>query len=369
MRIVQLVPYAMDRPGGVQSHVRALTGWLREQGHEVRVIAPRGQVGPDEEGQTSLGRARAIKVHGTGFELSFAGQGECGALARSLRDWGAELVHYHTPWTPFLPEQVWRMLDLPAVSTFHATLPLPRPIDPVLWYIQRAARCWARRSACVIVPSPVPQAQWQAQGIETRVIPPAVNLKPWQEAAARHKHFAARVLYMGRFEPRKGLDVLLTAWPAVAKAVPGAQLTVAGPGTPPGPLGARLAAGKIANARLLPAPDDRAARQLVAASDLTVSPALSGESFGLVLAEAMAAGALPVAAANAGYASVLTGPGAALLVPPGDSEALACRIVALLGDSDTRARLASWARDHATGFDIRACGPQIVACYAQALGR
>lgn len=369
MRIVQCVPYAMDRPGGVQSHVRALAHWLRQQGHEVRILAPRTAATPLEEGLTAMGRARPAKAHGTGFELSFAGRDERTAIAGALHDWGAELVHYHTPWTPFLPEQIWRSLRLPAVSTFHATLPAPRRFDPVFWYIQRAARIWARRSARVIVPSPVPQAQWQAQGIETRVIPPAVNLAQWQAAAPPQKGFAAWVLYMGRFEPRKGLDVLLAAWPEVVRAVPEAQLTVAGPGQPPGPLGARLVAGDIPNTRLLPAPDDAAARQLVAASDLTVSPALGGESFGLVLVEAMAAGALPVAAENAGYASVLTGPGAALLVPPGDSAALAGRIVELLRNGETRARLATWAQTHAAGFDISACGPQIVDCYAQALGR
>lgn len=369
MRIVQCVPYAMDRPGGVQSHVRALAHWLRQQGHEVRILAPRGATGPLEEGLTAMGRARPAKAHGTGFELSYAARGERADIAGSLLDWGAELVHYHTPWTPFLPEQIWRSLRLPAVSTFHATLPAPRRFDPVFWYIQRAARIWAQRSAQVIVPSPVPQAHWQAQGIETLVIPPAVNLAHWREAVPPQKRFAAQVLYMGRFEPRKGLDVLLAAWPDVVRAVPEARLTVAGPGQPPGSLGARLAAGDMPNARLLPAPDDATARQLVAASDLTVSPALGGESFGLVLVEAMAAGALPVAAENAGYASVLTGPGAALLVPPGDSAALAGRIVGLLCDSDERARLAAWAQTHAAGFDISTCGPRIVACYAQALGR
>lgn len=357
MRIVHLCPYPLSRPGGVQRHVRDLCRWLEGQGHATRIVCPPGPGAP-EPGVLTAGRTRDVTLHGTGFEMTWLGPRSRARVQRALRDWGAEVVHLHTPWTPMLPWQVWRGLGLPTVATLHATLPEARGTGLLDRYIRAAVRHFDRRVQALVLPSDAPRAQYAELGLRhvPLVLPPAIDLSDWAAARVGAKGTGPlRVVSLGRFEARKGIGTVLAAWPAVRAALPGARLVLAGRGTPPAPLpeGVDLVAD----------PDDAAARALVAAADLLVAPAGHGESFGLVLVEAMAAGTLPVAAANPGYASVLTGPGAALLVPPGDPPALARRIVALAADPALRAQLTDWVVEHAQRFDVRAVGPEYVALY------
>lgn len=96
MRIVQICPYDMARPGGVQSHVRDLSCWLRDEGHDVRIVAPHPPTGVAGGEVICCGRARMVSMFGTRFEVSLAGRRELKELAADLGDWGAEIVHLHT---------------------------------------------------------------------------------------------------------------------------------------------------------------------------------------------------------------------------------------------------------------------------------
>ena len=147
----------------------------------------------------------------------------------------------------------------------------------------------------------------------------------------------------------------------IARALPGARLIMAGGGALAPML--QKACADLPRAAIRPRPDDATARKLVAGADLLLAPALHGESFGLVLIEALAAGCLPVAAANPGYATVLTGPGADLLVPPGDAAALARKVIALAQDAEARAALLDWGRARAATLDIAAQGPAYEQLY------
>lgn len=366
MKIVQVSPYSMDRPGGVQAHIRDLAIWLREQGHEVRIVSPPGTGGI--EGGMALGRFRVMKLHGTAFEISRARKGELRACLDELRDWGAEVVHLHTPWTPMLAWQVWKGLKLPTVATFHATLPQGAGFDPFRWYIHRAARHFHRRLDAVLVPSAAPQAQWQKLGFDPvpEISPPTINLARWREARTERSK-GPHLVFMGRLEERKGVRVLLEAWGRIAKALPEAHLTIAGDGVLKGEL-TRFAQG-LARVNFLPPPTDAEAPALVASADFFMAPATGGESFGLVLIEAMAAGALPVAAANPGYETVLSGEGKALLVPPSDPEALAARVIDLSGDADRQAQLLHWAHNRAVTFDVTSVGPTLERIFERAVNR
>lgn len=373
MRIVQICPYDLARPGGVQAHVRDLAAWLERAGHQVRIVAPYPIDKAPLAEVDHCGRAVKAQLFGTGFEISYARGGECGALVASLRDWGAELVHLHTPWTPFMAWQVWRNLDLPTVTTFHATLPQDRTGGLVARALRRAARHFLTHSRAAIVPSATPLDHLRPQdaGVAAHVLPPAIDLAPWQAAGtvARDKDDAEgiKLLFLGRFEARKGLGTLLSAWPEVAARLPGVRLTVAGGGPQEDLVHAAMQGAAGERIRFVPAPDAERARRLVAEADLLVAPSLYGESFGLILIEAMAAGALPVAAANEGYRTVLTGPGERLLVPPGDVSALAAKLIEICGDASARRALAAWALPHALSFGVEATGPAFVEIYRDAL--
>ena len=367
MKIVHITPYAMSRPGGVQTHIRDLCAWLETEGHDTRIIAPPGER-PSAPNVTPVGRVRQISVHGTQFELTRATRTEIGRTVAALHDWGAEVVHLHTPWTPLLPWQIWRKLKLPTVATFHATLPQGGR-DPLSWGLGKAADYFNRRLSRIVVPSKAPLAQWQARGADPLpgILPPTIDLADWR-AARRDtplRQHSPQIVYMGRLEERKGVQVLLEAWPTVSASLPGATLTIAGSGALEGAL--RRNAADDPSVRFLPPPDATAARALIAGADIFAAPALGGESFGLVLIEAMSAGTVPIAAENAGFASVLEGEGSSLLAPPGDASALAERIISLASDPIAHAHLRDWCINRAASFDVSALGPDYVALYRAAL--
>ncbi|MGR3370502.1 MAG: glycosyltransferase family 4 protein [Sagittula sp.] len=362
MRIVHVLPYPMSRPGGVQSNARDLCAWLDRTGHETRIVSPDAHAaqGP---GEISLGRAREMSVHGTGSEVSVAGPLALRRTARALRDWGAEILHLHTPWTPLMPWQLWRRMGLPTVATFHATLPETDAPGLEDRYIAWAAKAFHRRLDALVVPSAAPQAQWRRLGVAPlpEILPPTIDLSDWRagDLGGARRPGPFRVIYLGRFEARKGVDVLLKAWAQRPAALQGAELVLAGRGELPGLL--------PEGARLVQSPDRAEAIRLVAEADVSVAPAGYGESFGLVLIEAMAAGTPPVAAANAGYATVMTGEGAELLFSAGDAGALAAKLAELAQAPERIARLTGWARNHALRFDVSRVGPEYVRLYERVL--
>lgn len=386
MRILQVCPYAMDRRGGVQNHVRDVARWLARAGHEVAIVAPgpagasRGGAGaadPHAGGDgvgagdppiVPLGRCLEIGLSGTRFEVTWVGGRELAAAARRLDAPTIDVVHLHTPFVPLLPFRVWRAFRRPVVATFHATLPPgDRLLRAVLAPIARAMRDHAAATVAVS-DSAAALLRPERPGRPIEILPPAIDLAPWRAAGdaalARVPGAPARVLFLGRFEARKGLDVLVAAWPEIVRraGTHPPELIIAGGGEL-APLAEGLAARGPGRVTVVPSPDDDAARRLVASCDLMVAPAPWGESFGLVLIEAMAAGTPVVAAANPGYAGVLTGPGAAALVPPGDAPALARTVADLLADADRLAALRAWGRTHAMRFDVAELGPRLVEIY------
>ena len=166
--------------------------------------------------------------------------------------------------------------------------------------------------------------------------------------------------FIGRLEERKGIDVLLKAWPRIAAAVPDARLTIAGDGA----LRREVEAASGHGIKFAGAIDDAAAQALLGRSDLLLAPAPYGESYGLILAEAMAAGAVPIAAANPGYASLLAEQADCLLVRPGDASALANAAIALAKSPKRLETLRNWAVRAAEASDIKYAGPQYEALYS-----
>ncbi|CUH51258.1 glycosyltransferase family 4 protein [Shimia marina] len=375
MKIVQITPYAMDRPGGVQSNIRDLSAWLRQQGHEVKIIAPPstdlpGEMRTVEPGVMTVGTARPFSVHGTQFEISHATARSRRETVTALRDWGAEVVHLHTPWTPLMPWQIWRALKLPAIATFHATLPTGSGFDPLAAALRRVGHHFNRHLHRIVVPSEAPFMQWKTAGADPLplILPPTIDLAPWRAAADEiRKPANFRAVYMGRLEARKGVSVLLTAWHRVQHALPQAQLIIAGTGEEEATLRAQAQDLALANVTFQAPPSQAAAKSLIAGAHAFVAPALHGESFGLVLIEAMAAGAVPVAAANDGFATVLTEAGKSLLCPPGDAVALSETLLHLATSPARYNAARDWARSHAARFDVTTVGPAYETLLQEAL--
>jgi phosphatidylinositol alpha-mannosyltransferase len=371
MKIVQVCPYDINRAGGVQRHILALTAALRARGHEVLVVAP-GSAVRETRDVFHLGRQREIGLSGTRFELTWARGGELRTLQEHLSCWKPDLLHFHTLWTPLMPFQLFRRWHGPVVATFHDTPP-PGIAGHVLRFLFKGMSRWILGridGAIAVSPAPLAHLRPPARGTVPEIIPPAIDLTAMTaDASKQGADGSLRYLFVGRLEVRKGVRELLQAWELVQRESSAASqrmiLTIAGKGELSGVvLDAR---GRLGPDRLqfVESPDDATVRQLYGAADVFVAPSPFGESFGIVLVEAMASALPVIAAANAGYRGVLVGPGEVGLVPPGDIRALADKMLRFAMDGDLRKRLAGWGPQEAAQYDIRAVAARIEALYGR----
>lgn len=351
MKVLQVCPYDFARPGGVQRHVRDLARALRAAGHEVTIAAP----GPGSDaGVHYVGASRPWTLHGTGFEITWAPRSAFDALR------GFDVLHLHTPWTPFMPWQALRAVDARVrVATFHDTPPptwsgaLQRSLYRVL------SRRLSHRLDAMIAVSASVERHLRGRSARYR-LPACVDLRPY---AGVTRKGGGGILFVGRLEPRKGILILIEA----LALVPGARLIVCGDG-PERAQAQALAKARGVDARFTGALDDAAKLALYADADLFCAPSPYGESYGLVLVEAMAAGLPVVAAANDGYRSVLDGEGAAGLCAPGSAAALARKITEVLGNAELRTRLTTWGRREAPRADVTARLGEFLAIYERSNG-
>lgn len=373
MRIAQVCPYDIDRPGGVQRHILDTAVALSELGHEVVVIAPRTSVPATENSGIAIhriGKAIRLGLFGTGFEVSIALGRERKALATLMRDGGFDIAHFHTPWTPFLAPQALSGFSGPAAVTFHDT-PSPALSGRLLaWLFRRLSRVLLPRFDLVLTPSDSPKDHLvTGAGQEIVVFPPCTDLRPFAAAApqARFRDERINILFLGRLEPRKGAMLALMAYHRLRNSGLKLRLIMAGAGEQESALRAYVRDHGVAHVEFLGAPSETAS--LFASADIFCAPSPYGESFGIVLAEAMAAGKPVVAAANAGYRTLLTGEAADFLVPPGSVEALAAAIETLARDEALRRRLGAWGREAARRYDCRRLAPNLVTLYHEAIRR
>ena len=376
MRIVQVCPYDPDRHGGVQRNMHALDAALASRGHQTLIVAP-GAPDDPRDGVWRLGAMRSVRFAGTRFEVTWANAHELESSLHLLRAWQPDVVHFHTPWDPLMPWQLFRQLDMARVATFHDTPP-PGLTGMMLRNLFKGlSRYLLSRLDGAIAVSAAPLAHLRpgSSGVTPVVLPPVTDLSVFFniEKAATER---PAILFLGRLEPRKGVQVLLEAAGLMAsgavalpEGLPPPRFVVAGDGDQRGAVLAaqeRLGGGWI---DFVPAPSQEEQLRLLGEATLAVSPALYGESFGIVLTEALASGTPVIGADNAGYRTVLTGEGASLLVPAGDGAALAQRIADLLAAPQERAMLAQWGRMHARQFDVAERIADFEDFYASAIAR
>ncbi|HEX2235919.1 MAG TPA: glycosyltransferase family 4 protein [Actinomycetota bacterium] len=321
MRVALVCPYAWDRPGGVQSHVRALARALRRRGHEVGVLAPRARplAGPGAapavgDGVTLVGRSVPIPANGSVAPLSF-GPGAGAATRRALREGRADVVHLHEPLIPSVSLLALLNTVAPTLGTFHAAAlrslgyGVSRPL------LERAARRLDRRAAVSEAARALVARYFPA---DYAITPNGVEVPRFRDAEPASWGAGRRILFVGRLEPRKGLDVLLRAMAELA--APETGLVVAGEGPEALPLRA-LARRLRLDVTWLGRLDDGDLARAYRRADVYCAPNSGGESFGIVLLEAMAAGA-PVVCSDIAAFRAVAGEGARF-VAPGDHRALA----------------------------------------------
>jgi phosphatidyl-myo-inositol alpha-mannosyltransferase len=361
MRVMIVCPYAWDRYGGVQTHVASLARSLRARGHDATIVAPQAS-GADllpEDGLRIVGRAVPIPANGSMAPVSFgpvAGQG----MRATIEELAPEVIHLHEPLIPSLSLLALRGATAPTVGTFHASA------DSSLGYW--AATPWLERTIRrLTVRTVVSEA---ARVLISRyfsgdylVTPSGVEVARFEEPGELDVGPPPRVLFFGRIEPRKGLEVLIEALTFLRDLEP--TLVVVGSGPSQRMCAARARRLGI-EARWLGRVSDPDKARAFRSAEVYCAPGLGGESFGIVLLEAMAAGT-PVVCSDLPAFGAVAGD-AAVLVPPDEPRLLAEGLRKVLTDPATAATLRAAGRDVARRFDWAQLAGAVEQAYELALG-
>ena len=361
MKIAIVTPYDWGVPGGVNVHVANHADEMRSRGHEVRIIAP-GDV--SEPGVVTVGRTVAIPFNGSVARLAFGPRVDA-RVRIALRRARPDLVHIHEPFSPSASLLALRSARVPVVATFHAA------IESRLYRVAGRVglrRLWRRIAASIAV-SPSAQASVEAVfGPGPIIIPNGVRCAEFG-AVGPVDPDRRTVLFLGRLERRKGPQVLLGAAPAILRAVPRSRIVFAGDGPLHSDLAAAVPTEFAERIAFQGRFSDAARAALLGDASVVALPALGGESFGITLAESLAAGRPVVASAIEGYAAVARADVDAVLVPPGEVDALAEAVIGLLKDSARARELGDRARVRAATFDWPAVAERIEAVYTEVLAR
>ena len=356
-----MCPYAWDRPGGVQSHVRALSHVLQERGHETLVVAPTSSRSVEGLGQdvARAGRAVGIPANGSVAPISF-GPLAASALRRSLRGFGPDIIHAHEPLIPSLSLlALWASGLPPIVGTFHAAAEESlgyRTARPIL---DRAARRLSLRTAVSESARSLVHRYFPG---EYAITPNGVELERFADADRLDLGPGPHVLFLGRIERRKGLEVLIQAMARVRDL--DVTLVVAGEG-PEAKSAEAMARSLDVRARFIGSLAEDDVPRAYRTADVYCAPGLGGESFGIVLVEAMAAGAPVVCSDLPGFRAVVGE--AAVRVPPGDADKLADALRAAL--TDRKEELARRSSERAHVFDWKNLVVGVEAIYRRALAQ
>jgi phosphatidylinositol alpha-mannosyltransferase len=361
-------PYSLASPGGVQAHVLGLAKGLRDLGHQVEVLAPArvdNSDSPLPEFVTAAGRAVGVPYNGSVAPLAF-GPVAVNRARRWLRDYDFDLLHLHEPTAPSLSLIALALADRPVVATFHFATARSWALAAAHGLLQPTME---KITARIAVSSLARRVQVEYLGGDAVEIPNGVDVSHF--AGARplpgFPRTGGTVGFVGRFgEPRKGMSVLLAALRTVARTRPDLRLLVVGHGDAAALL--RAAGPALASRiRMLGAVSDEGKAALLASVDVLCVPATGGESFGIVLTEAMAAGTPVVASDLDAFRLVLDGGQAGVLVPAGSPVALSEALDDLLGDPERRAALAAAGRRRVAMWDWPVVTRRVLQVYETAV--
>jgi phosphatidylinositol alpha-mannosyltransferase len=364
MRIGLVCPYQWDVPGGVQYHVRDLAETLRGLGHHVEVLTPaEHEEHLPAEHVTWAGRAVPIPYNGSMASVQF-GLVSAARVRRWLREGAFDVVHVHEPAPPSVSLLVCMIAKGPIVATFHAATIRSKFL--AVW--GPWVRPWLERiSGRIAVSDFARRLQVEHLGGDAVVIPNGVHVSAFAEGPPLPGYARGEggptIGFLGRYdEPRKGLPVLLDAMRTVVREHPTARLLVAGRGNPEE--FAELVGEELApHVTLLGELAEAEKAALLRSVDVYCAPNLLGESFGVILLEAMAAGAPVVASDLDAFARVLEEGTAGVLVRRGDAAELAGALAGLLADPARRAELADAGRQVVAGYDWSVIAQRILAVY------
>jgi phosphatidyl-myo-inositol alpha-mannosyltransferase len=365
MRVGLVCPYSWDVPGGVQEHIRDLAEALMDLGHEVSVISP-----ADEEHElpgyvVPAGHAVAVPYNGSVARLAF-GPLTANRVRRWIKDGNFDLLHVHEPAAPSLSLLACWVADTPIVATVHSAKVRSRVLHVAEPMLRSALE---KISGWIAVSEAARTTLVRHLGGDAVLIPNGVTIRRYEKAEPLPgwPGDGGAIGFLGRMdEPRKGLPVLLRAFEIVGRARPGLRLLIAGRGDAADVI-ARVPAPLRDRVVLLGQVSEATKVAVYHSVDVFCAPNTGGESFGIVLAEAMAAGAPIVASDLDAFRRVLRGGRAGELFENGSSQGLAAAIERMLDDPERRATLSAAASAAVRDYDWPKIAKDVLQVYETVL--
>ena len=365
IRIGMVCPYGWDTPGGVQSHMRDLAEYLIGEGHFVSVLAP---ISDDtielEDYVVNAGKPISIPVNGSVARVLF------GPLASSrAKQWIAsgdfDLLHLHEPAIPSLSLLACSAAEGPIVGTFHVSTPKKKAIYAIGPILEPIVEKLTARIAVSELARSTLKDHFETDAV---VIPNGIDGQKYANAQVSSEYSGPNTIgFMGRFEePRKGLQVLIDSLAIVARFIPDVRYLIAGPGDSEEfmkKLNLQLRSRITFLGRL----SDKQKESFLKSVEIYVAPNTGGESFGIILTEALSAGTAVIASDIPAFKAVLENGEVGDLFKNEDSADLAKAIVGLLRDDDRRKKLASNGKLSSQKYDWQVVAEQIESVYEMAI--
>jgi len=349
MKIGLVTPYVYPLPGGVNQHVRYLYENLRLRGHDVRIITSSHGLQRASEGDViRIGKGFSMPTNGSVGTITVSPRYLSQVRAVLERE-QFDLLHFHEPFVPFLSLILLRLSTSVNVATFHAY----GGFSPAYEFGSKFMGSYAERlHGRIAVSAAARHFIDRFFPGDYKVIPNGVDLARFARAVpiARWQDGTKNILFVGRFEPRKGLLDLLKAYRILRKTGCPCRLLVVGGGPQEREARRYLMTRRMGGVEFLGRVSDEERDALFKTADVYVSPATGRESFGIVLLEAMAAGTAIVCSDIHGYKGVVRRDRDALLVPPREPKQLAAAIGRLIADDGLRAEMADSGRTRAADF-------------------
>lgn len=367
MKIAIFNPYNFEKPGGVQDHVRAQAEQLQKNGHDVIILTPRPRkfTGSAPAGVIFTGVSARVRAQSSTVDIS--GALDQDEIERLYRDNIFDVAHFHEPIVPFVGRQLISLCPYPVVATLHAALPetsIGRTLGSIKPYFRSVMQ-----HVDVLTRVSVAAGEYLEEvidGVDTYFVPNGIELGKYTKATKKPRD-PATILFIGRLEKRKGPKYLIRAFALIQQKYPNAKLVLAGDGPERGKLKTLISELNLNNVEMLGYIDEDHKKKLLATATVSCYPALYGESFGIVLLEAMASGVPIVAGRNPGYETVLRERGAIGLVDPKDTYELARRLELFLIDKTLRDFISDWGLEFVKQYDYQQIVKQYEKVYKHAI--
>ena len=366
MKIAQVCPYDLSRPGGVKNHIFSLSEALGKLGHQVSIIAP-------DHGESSknnihyFGKNRSLNISGTKIDINIALGKERKELKRFIENEKFDIIHYHTFWNPILPFQVWNHSQAKNICTFHDT--------PKSKLIGKTIMPLAAKLVFKMMDQVISVSRTQAKFIgglnpqKVKIIPNGINLSPFKKSKAQKIFDDGKfnLLFLGRLEPRKGVGYALKAYQNLRSENENIRLIIAGDGQERSLVESFMRDHPTDDIEFLGQVDEATKYNLLKTANLYLATAIYGESFGIVLLEAMASGLPMVGFGNEGYLNIISDQWQEYFPSPKDLKNLTLGIKKMIQDEGIRKKMRDWGIEEVKKYDWKILAKEIETIYTDSL--